>query len=219
MHAINISPVPRALAQRADAGTRLKWLLAANDHEASRLRRFRNAREEEKMLLMRHGISRERAFGLFGLLLGTIPTVAILTRFLGFGIVEGTESIAPAGGALSFLCLVITVVCAVVGYAMGSAVSRNALQLERESLSRMFVFIPLLGAGWGGVTGVSGGFFFFGFGAFSGCFHGLLVGSTGFLMFAYLHRALECGGMIERRHFLPIAFGISAAIAAFIIGL
>jgi len=171
------------------------------------------------MLLMRHGISSERAFGLFGLLLGTIPTTAILTRLLGFGIVEGIQFIAPAGGALFFLCLVITVVCAVVGYAMGSALSRNALQLEHESLSRVVELLPLLGAGWGGVTGLAGGFFFFGFGAFYGFFHGLLVGSAGFLMFASLHRALECGGMIERRHFLPIAFGISAAIAAFIIGL
>lgn len=219
MQSTYISPVPRAIIQRVDANSRLNWLLAANDYEARRRRLFRTAYEEEQMLLMRHKVSTERTYALFGLLLGAFPPAAVFVRLFGYGLVRGSMNMETAGGVLCFLCVVMNVMCCLMGYAIGSAFSRNALELEHKSWIRMFLLMPLLGAGWGAVTGAAGGFFFFGVGAFFGAAVGIPVGFLGFLTFSILHRILERGGMIETRHFLPIACGITAIVTSLILGL
>jgi hypothetical protein len=197
----------------------LNWLLSANEHEALRQRLFRNGYEEEQMLLMRHSISTQKAYAFLGLLLGALPPAAIFIRLFGYGLGGVLNEIPPAGGALLFLCAVMNVVCCLAGYAMGSALGQRSFEIERSSWSRNFLLMPLLGAGWGAVTGVAGGFFFFGVGAFYGWALAIPVGSLGFLMFAIVHRAFERGGMIETRHFLAIACGVSAIISAVILGL
>ena len=65
----------------ADEGTqsRLSWLLAENEREANR-RVFRNSLEDEEMLLMRHPLPPRKAYGIFGLLLGTFPPAAIFIK-------------------------------------------------------------------------------------------------------------------------------------------
>lgn len=45
---------------------------------------------------------------------------------------------------------------------------------------------------------------------------GIPIGSLAFLIFAVLHRTLERGGMIEARHFVPLACGITAIITVLI---
>lgn len=168
---------------------------------------------------MRHAVSTEKAFALFGLMLGAFPPAAVFIRLFGYGLGGGLMNIDPAGGALWFLCVAMNLMCCLMGYAMGSAFSRNALKLEHKSWIQMFLLMPLLGAGWGAVTGAAGGFFFFGIGAFFGVAVGTPVGFLGFLMISILHRILERGGMIETRHFLPIACGITAIVTSFILGL
>lgn len=171
------------------------------------------------MLLMRHPVSSEKAFAFLGLLLGALPSAAIFVRLFGYGIVRGSINILEAGGTLFFLCLFINLVCCLVGYAMGSFVSGSALRLEHNSWVRMLIIMPLLGAAWGAVTGVVGGFFVLGIGAFFGWVFGIPVGFFGFLMFAIIHRALERGGMIDARHFAPLASGIAAIITSLILSL
>jgi hypothetical protein len=171
------------------------------------------------MLLMRHTVSTEKAYALFGLLLGAFPPAAVFARLFGYGLGGGLMNMDAAGGVLCFLCAVMNVICCLMGYVMGSAFSRSALELEYKSWIRMFLLMPLLGAGWGAVSGAAGGFFFFGIGAFFGAAVGIPVGFLGFLMLSILHRMLERGGMIETRHFLPIACGITAIVTSFILGL
>lgn len=218
MHSTHISPAPRPVVKRDAAGARLNWLLAANAHEAQQRSLFRYAGEEEQMLLMRRPVPAQHAYALFGLLLGALPPAAIFARLIGYGAVGSMRSIA-SDGALFFLCVVMNVVCCLVGYAMGTGLSRAALKLEHQSWLKMFLIMPLVGAAWGAVAGVSGGFFFFGFGALFGAVCAIPIGIAGFLMFAIFHRLLECGGMIDARHFLPLACGITTLIAALIMGM
>lgn len=171
------------------------------------------------MLLMRHPVSSEKAYAFLGLLLGALPPTAIFSRVFGYGIVRGSFSTVAAGPALFFLCLLMNLVCCLGGYAMGSVLSRSALRLERNSWFQMVIVVPLLGAAWGALTGIAGGFFFLGIGAFVGWAFGIPVGFCGFLVFAIIHRTLERGGMIEARHFAPLACGIAAIIASLILSL
>jgi hypothetical protein len=46
----------------------------------------------------------------------------------------------------------------------------------------------------------------------------LPFGLAGFLLFAICHRLLARGGMMDARHFWPVASGIALASAALILG-
>lgn len=171
------------------------------------------------MLLMRRPISVEKAYASFGLLLGSLPPAAIFARLLGYGIDGGSLHMVAADGAILFLCIVMNVICCLVGYAMGAGLARPALKLEHQSWIKMFLLMPLIGAAWGGVAGLAGGFFFFGIGALFGAAYAIPIGAVAFLLFAIVHRLLERGGMIETRHFLPLACGITAIISALVLGM
>lgn len=219
MHSTHISPAPRVIAKQDNAGARLNWLLRANAREAERARLFRFAGEEEQMLLMRQPVAAEKAYALFGMLLGSLPPATIFARLLGYGTGGGLMQMGDANGAIFFLCIVMNVVCCLVGSAMGIGLSRPALKLERQSWIKMFLLMPLVGAAWGSVAGLAGGFFFFGIGALFGAACGIPIGVAAFLLFAIVHRLLERGGMIESRHFLPLACGITAIISALVLGM
>jgi hypothetical protein len=196
----------------------LNWLLAANAQASEHDRLFRNGAEEAQMLLMSRTVSAQRAYALFGMLLGALPPAAIFARLLGYG-ANGSMRMMMSDAALFILCLLMNVVSCLGGYLLGSALSRGAFKLERSSWTRMLLVMPLIGAVWGIATGAMGGVFFFGGGAIIGAAFALPIGMIGFLLFAILHRMLERGGMIETRHFLPLACGITSIIAALILGL
>jgi hypothetical protein len=69
------------------------------------------------------------------------------------------------------------------------------------------------------VTGAAGGIFIFIIGALFGAILAAMVGSIAVPAFTIFHRLLKRGEMIERKHFLPLAFGITFIITAFILGL
>lgn len=171
------------------------------------------------MLLIERPITTEQTYAIFGMLLGVFAPQAVFIKLFGFGLGGGVLNMDAAGGVLFFLCVFMNIVCCLMGYAIGKAFSKAALKLEHKSWIGMFLLMPLLGAGWGSITGAAGGFFFLGVGAFFGIAVGIPIGSLGFLMLAILHRLLERGGMIETRHFLPIVFGVTAIITSLILGL
>jgi hypothetical protein len=171
------------------------------------------------MLLMTHPVSAEKSYAVLGLVLGVLPPAAIFGRFFGYGLSGGSLRMNLADGALFFLSLVMSVVSSLGGYAMGSLLSRAVYRSERDSWPRMLVVVSMLGAAWGAATGVAGGFFFFGFGAILGFVIGVPIGACGFLVFAIIHRMLEQGGMIDRRHLIPMACGIALGISSFVLGL
>ncbi|MBV9211781.1 MAG: hypothetical protein JOZ52_14165, partial [Acidobacteria bacterium] len=191
MHSTHISPIPRPIVKQDNAGARLNWLLRANAAEAKRARLFRFAGEEEQMQLMRQPVSTEKAYALLGLLLGSLPPASIFARLFGYGIGGGGLHINRGSGAIFFLCLMMNVICGVVGYAMGIGMSRAALRFERQSWTKMLMMMPLVGAGWGATAGLAGGFIFFGIGALFGAASAIPIGAAAFLVFAIFHHLLE----------------------------
>lgn len=185
-----------------------------NEREANRRRLFRNALEEEEMLLMRRPISTEKAYALFGLLLGTFPPATIFYRWFGG---ELTHPYFQLDWFV--LLLAMNVSCCLFGRRMGASVSRWLV--DKESTSRTWNFFMSLTAGisWGVVTGAAGGLPAFGIGAIFGVLCAVPVAMVAFPLFASLHRPLARGGMIDARHFWPLACGVVMFITALILGL
>lgn len=189
---------------------RLNWLLTANAQAAAHRRLFRNSHEEEIMLLMRHPLTMRGAYARFGLLLGTIPPASL---FYGTMLHVGWRGTDANWTALLF-CILMNIMCAIIGMTMGSLLSGAMEDIERGSWSQMLFVSPLVGVLWGVVTGGAGGLIFFIIGAFFGMIFAVPVGMAGFLLFAIHHRSLAHGGMIEARHFWPLACGIALVLGA-----
>jgi hypothetical protein len=197
--------------------SRLGWLLTENKLAANRLRLFRDALAEEEMLLMRRPLRTEKAYELFGLLLGALPPIAIFWRILGrFFLINWPFML---GSGLFVLLLSMSAICCFVGKRMGARMGR---WLDNESdSSRTWQLIVSLGAGivWGVITGAAGGLPAFGIGAIYGILCALPVGVLAFPLFTLLHRPLVRGGMIDARYFWPLASGVVMVITALILGL
>lgn len=163
---------------------------------------------------MRHPLNARRAFALFGLMLGLFPPAAIFIKLFGYGLGAHNSS-----ALLFIVCLLMNFTCAGVGYVLGAALSRSIENLERDTWMTMLVLSPLVGAAWGAVTGGAGGLLFVGIGAIFGCCFAIPVGALSFAVFAPLHRLLVRGGMIDARHFWPLASGMALLVAALILGL
>lgn len=154
-----------------------------------------------------------RAFGLFGLMLGLFPPAAIFIRMFGYGAGRNASLM------LFIVCLLMNVACAAAGYGMGLALSRSVERAERRSLSVMMLLVPFIGMAWGAVTGFAGGLIFAGIGAFFGAVFAMPIGALSFTLFTPLHQALARGGMIDARHFWPLASGATLFAAALVLGL
>jgi hypothetical protein len=151
---------------------------------------------------------------LFGLLLGGLPSAAIFLRIL-----QGAGPHSQDFSLLLIIALVMNVICMTVGRIVGLKIGRQVDAFERESWQRMILLAGFNGMCWATATGAAGGAVFFGIGAIFGALLALPVGLLGFLFFTILHRLVAHGGMIDARHFWPLACGITMSIAAFILGL
>lgn len=200
-----------------DVNARLNWYLNENYLEAQRNKLFRNKREEAAVELMKHPISTEKAYAILGLAIGAFPPAAIFTKIFAESMWHGR--INDETIVFFFLFFVMNLVCALAGYGMGRLLGKAAFSLERSSWTKMFLIFPLLALAWGIATGVAGGVVFFGIGALIAPFFAISISLVAFPLFAIFHRLLEQGGMIERKQLLPLAFGISFTISAFILGI
>jgi hypothetical protein len=198
------------LAQRDDVNARLNWLLASEAEAERRARQFRTPREEREMLMMTRPVHVERAFALFGLLLGTLPPAAIFFRL--------ALPITRDGNDYFWLIFVpMLVVCAALGRVMGRRVGRSIGEFERGGWVRLLFFTIAAAFGWATVTGAAGGVLFFGIGAIFGVFCALAVALPAFIIFTTFHRLLARGGMIEARHLRPLAWAVAATAAALVL--
>jgi hypothetical protein len=195
----------------------LNWLLAENGPAARRQRLFRGSLEEEEMLLMRRPIPTQEAYALFGLLLGALPPVAIFLRIFA-QFFTGNWPFVPGSGLL-ILLLTMSAACCFLGRRMGARMGRWLENESGASLSWRFFVSLLAGAVWGVVTGAAGGFPAFGIGAVLGAAFAVPVGVVAFPIFTLLHSRLACGGMIDARHFWPLACGVVMVISALILNL
>lgn len=193
---------------QAEANARLELLLAANAEIERQKQLYRREEDKSAALAMAQPLSSPQAFGLFGALLGTLPPLSIFYRISNF-----------RDGVWIVLSFLMASMCAFVGYKLAKSLGNTFLNLERESWAKMLLVTSLLGTVWALATGAAGGAIFFGVGAIFGVIFALPVAFVAFPLFAILHRLLERGGNIERKHALPIAFGITLTISAYILGL
>lgn len=194
----------------------MNFWLARDAENKENQKLFRREGHQSEALLMRCPLLPNDAYGQLGLLLGVLPPAAVFYQILANFTDRGQD---PTLMVIVPLFVLMNVVCAFVGRAMGSCLASNAMDLERRSWALMLFTVPFIGLLWGMVTGFFGGLFLFGLGAIGGFLIAAPIGAVAFTVFAIFHRLLERGTMIERQHFLPIATGISLTLAAFILGL
>jgi hypothetical protein len=196
---------------------RLNAIITANAEVANGKSLYRNDLEMLERELMKKPLTNEKAFANFGLLLGTFPPMTIFGSFLS------AISKSPQHdnlGVIAVFLVFINTICAVVGYYSGKRIiSRLVAETEKLSWSAMLLLMPLIGVLWGTITGGVGAFPIFVIGAFFGAIIASTVGSLALTTFTVFHRLLKRGDSIEQKHFMPLAFGITATICAFILGL
>jgi hypothetical protein len=191
---------------------KINALLAENAEFERRRALYRDPREELDTFLMTSPQTTAQSYGTLGLLLGAFPPAAYFTRIVHYGLVQ-SESI----GLFLFL-LLINAVCILVGWKIGKMIGNRMELVERSSWNKMIVFSLLWAIFWAVVTGFAGGAVVLIIGGFFGVIFALPVALAAFPAFAVIHRLLERGHLIEKKHLLPAAYGISLAISAFILG-
>ncbi len=162
---------------------------------------------------MRHPLNADQTFSCFGLLLGTFPPAAIFIRFL----TDSPDFLMENFWVLGVI-FIINLITAVVGYFSGKLVGKMVRETETYSWWLMLLTLPFIGMFWGVMAGGAGGVIVFLFGALFGAMFGALVGGAALPVFAVFHRLLKKGESIERKHFMPLAFGVTVTICAFILG-
>jgi len=190
----------------------VNWLRAELARERAAPRAARLDREAALALSMQSPRTGAQAYAALGLLLGLLPPAAMFARFLSSLKFERKEDFA----ALAF-CVVMSVICCVVGRAMGSWLGRRAGDPRLRAWYELPPVTLLCGLVWGVITGAAGGLIVFGIGAVPGVMLAVPVALAGFTLFAPLHRLLSRGGMIEARHLRPLALGVAGVIAALIL--
>lgn len=193
---------------------RLDALLAINAETEREKEMFASGREKLEAELMAHPISSEKAFAYFGILLGALPPAALFTRFM-----LDTRGFRGEDSWLLGVFAIVSVVSSVVGYFSGKLIAKIVRNLEKTSWTKMLLALPFVGILWGILSGGAGGAVIFIIGAVFGAILGGIVGSFALPVFTIFHRLLKKGDQIERKHFLPLAFGITFIISAFMLGL
>lgn len=187
-------------------------MLEANAAIARETAQYRSERERLEAEMMAHPINTEKAFAYLGIMLGVFPPIALFIRAITGEIDPKTEL-----WIIGILSIVI-LLASIVGYFAGMLVGRIVSRIEARSWSVQLLATPFLGLLWGLVAGGAGGVIIFIIGAIFGAIIGAAVGAVALPAFAALHRLLKRGELIERRHFFPLAFGVTITICSFILG-
>lgn len=162
---------------------------------------------------MKNPIAFKDAFAYFGLLLGAFPPAAIFAKFItNAGNFRG-EDIWVLG-----VMAIINLISATIGYFSGKLVGKIVFELEKQRWIYMLLALPFVGILWGIIAGGAGGIIVFVIGAIFGAGFGAAVGAAALPIFSIFHRLLKKGDAIDRRQFLPLAFGVTFIVCAFILG-
>lgn len=175
---------------------------------------YSSEKERFEAELIKTPLNSEKAFSLFGLMLGAFPPAAIFAKIL-----LNNGSFRPDEMWLLGVMAVVNLISAVVGFFSGKLIGKIVRETEKMEWWNMLLLLPFVGALWGIMSGGAGGVIIFIIGAVFGAGLGALVGAAALPLFTIFHRLLKKGDLIERNQFLPIAFGITFAICGFILGL
>jgi len=209
----NFSPLENFDGDDELTRQRLDALLKINAETAREKSLFASEIEKVEAGLMKNPLSNEQAFGYFGLLLGAFTPTALFLRIL-----LDARNFPPDAAWVIGIFAVVTLISAIVGHFSGKLVGKIVRQIENFSWLKMILLLPFVGIIWGMMTGGAGGVIIFLIGAIFGGALGAAVGSVALSAFAIFHRLLKKGDRIDRKHFLPLAFGITLTISAFILG-
>ena len=193
---------------------RLNTLLELNAKTARDKTLYKSEQEKLEAGLMRHPLDTGKTFSYFGLMLGTFPPAAIFIKFLTESPDFQMENLWVLG-----VIFIINIITATVGFFSGKLIGKMVRDVETYSWWLMLLLLPLIGMFWGVLAGGAGGVIVFLFGALFGGMFGAMVGGAALPVFTVLHRLLKKDEAIEFKHFLPLAFGVTFAICAFILGL
>ncbi len=200
--------------QSSDALTnkRLERLISANAEFARERLLYRSFAEKIEAKTMRHPLVAEKAFSYYCLMLRSLPPAAF---FILFTFAKGQTTVEP----FVFILMVLTnTIAALTGYHSGKVIGTIVRKIEKRPLSQKILLFTLLGAFWGVASGAACGIFLFVFGAIFGGIIGGAVGAVALPLFAFPYLAMKRGDVIDLRHFLPISFGATLAISAYILG-
>lgn len=169
------------------------------------------ASEQERLeaLLIKQPLTTEEAYSQLGLLIGVFLPAAIFTMALRR---------TPMSWFL-LMPIAANIISSIVGYHSGKIIGGMVKSLEKKSWSKMLLILPFVGILWAIMAGGAGGFTFFGVGAIFGAIIASFFAVPAILAFTVLHRFLKRGEIIERSQFLPVAFGVTFVLTAFIVGL
>jgi hypothetical protein len=193
---------------------RLTNLLEINAEIARERCIYRTDRERVEAGLMTNPIDSKKAFAYFGLLIGLMPPFALV-----FKIISSTVAVERMPVLFLVVLGIAGVTTGVVGYASGQFVPAAISGFGRFRLANQLALFSLVGFVWGAVSGAIGGLFIFIIGAFVAAIAGGIIGALALPVLVAFHTALRRGDLIEIKHFLPIAFGITLSLCAFILGL
>lgn len=193
---------------------RLDRLLAINAETTRRKLLNITERHECEAATMIHPVSLEKAFAYLGLMLGSLPPASIILAIFSSSAVINSD-----GSWLVGLMFAANILTAIVGYLSGKLVSDCIRQVREFPIWTQFAILPLIGLSWGAISGGIGGAVILIYGGFIGALFGGAVGLVALPLFVVLHRSLSYSDTIERKHFLPIASGITLTICALILGL
>lgn len=174
---------------------------------------YRTDRERLEAGMMRNPFDSEKTFSYYGLMLGTFPPAAIFARWL-----VSVNFRDPAPIWVFGVLAIVILLSGTVGYFSGKLVGRQLRKVENLSWSTMLPASIFIGLMWGMVSGAAGGFVIFVIGAFFGAILGGMVGAVALPAFTIMHRLVKQGDLIEKKHFLPLAFGVTFTICSFILG-
>ncbi|HSI87826.1 MAG TPA: hypothetical protein VK918_02140 [Pyrinomonadaceae bacterium] len=161
---------------------------------------------------MKRPVSTKASYSIFGALIGSIPTFSIGLRIL-------FEEPRGSGAVFFTLFTLAAVVTGLVGAITGPYAAQFVERARGLRASAYVTALPFIGMAWGAASGAIGGVFLFIVGAIFGGITGAMVGFTLVPLFVLLHGVLRQGDRIEFSHLLPISLGIAGTLAASILGL
>ncbi len=191
---------------------RVAALLKINAEIAREKIVYRNDRERLDAFLMTYPIDSRKAFAYFGLMIGSLPPFALVLKII-------SETMPPSSIPIMFLVLLTAagVMTGIAGYASARFIPSAIDRVSHFGLPNRIALLTLIGFGWGAVSGAVGGLFLFIVGAIFAGIVGGIIGAVTFPVLVVLFSSLRRGDFIEMKHFLPIAFGITLSLCAFIL--
>jgi hypothetical protein len=192
---------------------RLARLLHLNAEIARDNHLFPTERDRLDASLMSAPIDSKKAIGYFGVLIGTLPPFALLLKLV--------SETSPAG-QMDSLFLVLLGIAGVItglsGYASRKFVSSAVERSSYFRLPNRIAALSVIGLAWGAVSGAVGGLFILVFGSIFGGIFGGAIGAVTLPILIGLQSFVRRGDLVDMRHFLPIAFGITLTLCALILG-